>query len=75
MTEETRQPELGHALEAALSELRGAERYRLAQREARGGRADPADWPRPLQFDADGFPLAQRPAGFVERVARLLSPH
>jgi hypothetical protein len=74
MTEETRQRDLGHALEAALSELRGADRYRLAQRKARAGRADPAERPGPLQFDAAGFPLAQRTASSVERVARLLSP-
>ena len=30
--------------------------------------------PRPLEFDANGFPVAQRNPSFVSRVARLLNP-
>ena len=40
------------------------------------GLADPTseavDRPRPLEFDRNGFPVAQRPPDFVTRVARWL---
>jgi hypothetical protein len=74
MTEQTEPRELRAAIEAALGEQAGAERYRRSQRQARSGRADPPDRPRPLEFDAAGFPVPQHNSGFVKRVARLLGP-
>ena len=49
-----------------------AERYLLSQREAMDKGL--GDGPRPLEYDKNGFPLPQRRAGFVKRVARLLNP-
>lgn len=74
MTEPARQRELVDALEAALGEQAGAARYRRSQRQVRRGRAETVDRPRPLEFDENGFPVAQRSPSFVTRVARLLSP-
>ena len=73
MTEPGRQRELAGALEAALSEQAGVETYRRSQRQARRGKPDVVDRPRPLEFDRNGFPVAQRSPSFVTRVARLLS--
>jgi hypothetical protein len=61
MTEQTRQREL-------------AQPYRRSQRQMQRARADPVDRPGPLEFDANGFPVAQRRPSFTARVARLLSP-
>ena len=66
--------ELGDAVAAALKEQPGAERYRRRQPSVGRGRRETADRPRPLEFDKDGFPIAQRTHSFVTRVARLLSP-
>ena len=54
--------------------------YRRAQRQALRRRRPwrrGAQWgsPRPLEFDDSGFPIPQRPPGFVERVARLLQSY
>jgi hypothetical protein len=50
-----------------------AERYLGGKPSAR--RAwDRAQAPHPLEYDESGFPLEQRPASFVERVARLRNP-
>jgi anti-sigma regulatory factor (Ser/Thr protein kinase) len=54
--------------------------YRRAQRQAlerRGlaGRGAQRAGAGPLEFDESGFPIPQRPAGFVERAARLLEPY
>ena len=58
-----RQRELGGALAAALK-----------LREPPGtATARTADRPRPLEFDGNGFPIAQRMPSVVTRVARLLS--
>lgn len=65
------QRDLGDAVVVALNEHAGAERYR--RRQPRRGRTDIADRPRPLEFDENGFPVAQRTPSFVTRVARLLS--
>ncbi len=67
------QRELGDALAAALNEQAGAERYRRRQAQVRLGRTDRAGRPRPLEFDENGFPVAQGTPSFVTRVARLLS--
>lgn len=73
MTGQARQRDLVGALEAALREQAGAEAYRRSQRQARRGKPDVVDRPRPLEFDRNGFPVAQRNPSFVTRVARLLS--
>ena len=58
-----RERELGGALAAALK-----------LREPAGTvTARTADHPRPLEFDRNGFPIAQRMPSVVTRVARLLS--
>jgi hypothetical protein len=74
MNGRARQRNLGDAFAAALREQDGAERYRRRQRHVRRGKAEPVERPRPLEFDANGFPVAQRFPSFVTRVARLLSP-
>jgi hypothetical protein len=80
---QARPRDLGEALAAALKEHPGAERYQRRQRPERyqrrqpqmpGVRAGAADRPRPLEFDADGFPVPQRIPSFVTRVAQLRSP-
>jgi|Tabmets5t2r1_1033131.scaffolds.fasta_scaffold01484_3 hypothetical protein len=50
-----------------------AERYRGGKPSVRRAR-DRAQAPHPLEYDASGFPLEQRTASFVERVARLRNP-
>jgi hypothetical protein len=72
MTDQTPQRELEDAIASILGERASADRYRRGPRQARRGRA--ADRPRPLEFDANGFPVAQRMPNFVTRVSRLLSP-
>jgi hypothetical protein len=59
-------------------ERAGVELYRDARREPRRGTTASIDRPRPLEFDHNGFPVAQgspqRSPDFVARVYRLLSP-
>jgi hypothetical protein len=50
------------------------ERYLRSRRQVRGGGPPAVDRPRPLEFDESGFPIAQRPSSFAERVLRLLTP-
>jgi hypothetical protein len=64
--------ELGDALALVLREQAGIEGYRRGP--ARRGRTEALDRARPLEFDENGFPVAQRTPSFVTRVARLLSP-
>jgi hypothetical protein len=71
MTDQVRRRNLGDALETALANQAGAERYQRYQQRTRRGRVD---GPRPMEFDESGFPLPQRNPGFVERVTRLLNP-
>jgi hypothetical protein len=59
MTEQVRRGELADAVAAALGEQANAERYRYPQRRRRGVRAAALDRPRPLEFDPNGFPVAQ----------------
>jgi hypothetical protein len=73
MTDQLPQRELDEAIASILDERGSTERYRRAPGQARRGRAA-ADRPRPLEFDANGFPVAQRMPNFVTRVSRLLSP-
>lgn len=60
------------AVEAALNARDGAGRYRLRQWELRRGTRAAADRPRPLEFDARGFPIPQSTPSFVRRISRLL---
>jgi hypothetical protein len=68
-----RRRELIAAVEAALDEVKGAERYELAQREARSGKARSDGRPHPLEYDANGFPTQQSLATFGARVRRLIT--
>jgi hypothetical protein len=79
MTETAPQRERLEALEAAVRERAGAERHQPSQRSDKRERPETVrsksvDRPRPLEFDGNGFPVAQRSPSFVTRVARLLSP-
>jgi hypothetical protein len=73
MADQARRRELERAIEAALVEVQGAERYRLAQREATNGRARAEERAHPLEYDRNGFPAPQRLASFGERVRRLIT--
>jgi hypothetical protein len=78
MADEARRRELSRAVEAALDEMQGAERYRLAQREVRkgnsgNGESGNGERPHPLEYDENGFPAPQRLASFGERIRRLIS--
>jgi hypothetical protein len=68
-----RQRELGDAVAAALKQQPGVERYQARPRQLRLETAEPVEHPRPLEFDGNGFPIAQRIPSFVTRLARLLS--
>ena len=68
-----RQRELGDAVAAALKQQPGARRYQRQPRQLRRKAAEAVEHPRPLEFDSNGFPIAQRIPSFVTRVARLLS--
>jgi hypothetical protein len=66
------------ALEAAVNGPAGAERQQRSQRQIerprpQAVRSRTVDRPRPLEFDRNGFPVAQLSPSFVTRVARLLS--
>lgn len=60
------------ALEAALQEWAGRDRYARAQMPATRGTGTSAG-AHPLEFDESGFPIPQNNRGFVKRVARLLT--
>jgi hypothetical protein len=62
------------ALLAVAVEVTGAERDLSRPRQVRGGNPRSTDRPRPREFDARGFPVAQDNRSFLERVARLLNP-
>jgi hypothetical protein len=74
MSETVRRRELADVLTAALHEEAGAERYRRSQIQARRGRTNAFHRARPLEFDENGFPIAQLNPGFAARLARLLTP-
>lgn len=73
MNGHVRQREWDDALAVIVNERAGRERYRRRQLQVRRGRTETQDRPRPLEFDENGFPIAQRTPSFVTRVARLLS--
>jgi hypothetical protein len=74
ISEQARRRALLGELEAALSARAGVEADERARRQARRARPDAPDRPRPLEFDANGFPVRQRTPNFATRVARLLNP-
>jgi hypothetical protein len=57
----------------AIRRRAGAARY-LGDGRGVGGARDAAEAPRPLEYDANGFPLPQRGSTYVRRVARLVNP-
>jgi hypothetical protein len=62
-------------LDAVSIEQWRTERPRLKQAEGRPRSSRKrTDRAHPLEFDEGGFPVAQRNASFVERVARLRDP-
>lgn len=67
------QRKLGDAVTAALKQQPRARRYQR-RRQPRRETAEAGEHPRPLEFDGNGFPIAQRIPSFVTRVARLLTP-
>ena len=69
-----RQRDLGDAVATALKQRAGPESRRHRQPRTRRDRTETVDHPRPLEFDENGFPVAQRTPSFVNRVTRLLNP-
>ena len=67
-----RQRELEQAIAATLSEREAAESERR-QKQPEGGETEAVGRARPLEFDRNGFPVAQRNPSFVMRVAQLLN--
>jgi hypothetical protein len=67
-----RQREWGDALTVAVNQQAAGGRYRRRQVRMRRARTETQDRPRPLEFDENGFPIAQRTPSFFTRVARLL---
>ena len=73
MADSARTRELARAIEAALADSMGAERYGQAQREVRSGRARTGERPHPLEYDRNGFPTPQNLDSFRVRVRRLIT--
>lgn len=61
------------AVQEALNAQGAADRYEKRQRELRQGGRSAGARPRPLEFDAGGFPVPQRAPSFSQRIARLIS--
>jgi hypothetical protein len=59
------------ARERKLGDQGSATLYEHYAWEITRGSARRADGPHPREYDANGFPVPQRNASFVERVARL----
>jgi len=74
MTDHSRQRKLGHAMAAGVSDRGATEREQRAQAEVADTGPKKVGRARPLEFDANGFPVAQRNPSFASRVARLLNP-
>jgi hypothetical protein len=72
MTDQSRPREPGHAIAAGLSEREKAE-YERPQEHGGRGDTETVGRARPLEFDGNGFPVAQCNPSFVTRVARLLN--
>jgi hypothetical protein len=67
-----RRRRLGHAMVAGVSD-RGAMERERSQLGVADTDPETVGRARPLEFDANGFPVAQRNPSFVSRVARLLN--
>ena len=74
MSDQRLERKLSEALQAVLEEQAGAARYAQHQRELRTQAARRATGPRPREFDANGFPVAQPNSTLRDRIARLLNP-
>jgi hypothetical protein len=74
MTDYARRRKLGHAMAAGVRARGATEREQRAQTEMADTEPKTVDRARPLEFDANGFPVAQRKPSFASRVARLLNP-
>jgi hypothetical protein len=64
---------LGDVRARSEGERTSGDRYLRARESVRSGGPASVDPARPLEFDESGFPIAQRPSTFVQRVARLLA--
>jgi hypothetical protein len=73
MTVPAWQSELVDSSEAAPSEQPRGDGFKRSRRSASDGTQETAYLPRPLEFDSNGFPVAQRRPSFVARVDRLRS--
>jgi hypothetical protein len=73
MTDHARRRKLGHAMAAGVSDRADTEREQRAQTEVADTEPKTVGRARPLEFDANGFPVAQRNPSLVSRVARLLN--
>jgi len=71
ISDKSRQRELDRAMEAARSQPEGGEDPPVATQMR--AEAETVGRARPLEFDRNGFPVAQRNPTFVTRVARLLN--
>ena len=73
MDDRAQRRERVRAVEAAVLEQKGAERYREAQRQATNGKRAAEERSHPLEYDRNGFPAPQRIASFAVRVRRLIT--
>jgi hypothetical protein len=73
MTTQADMRQLRNAVEDAVSELEGAERYDVRQRAIRRGATAGQSRARPTEVDVRGFPIPQPMAGFAKRVGQLLN--
>lgn len=73
MSDQARTREAGNGRGRAQGERGNIEHYGRSPSHARG-RSPARLVAGPLEFDANGFPIAQRRSSFVARVTRLRSP-
>jgi hypothetical protein len=75
MIEDARTGQSGNGRGRAEGGRASVERYLRSESRPRGESLAGLGGPGPLEFDASGFPVAQRRSTFAERVARLLNPY
>ena len=73
MSEGLPKRQLGHPIAKGVADRQRAERDPSSRRSVPDEQAETLGPARPLEFDANGFPVAQSNPSFVSRVARLLS--
>jgi hypothetical protein len=61
------------SVERAIKERKGADSYKLRQREIRRGESPEEGRARPLEFDTQGFSIPQPISRFARRVGRLIN--